>query len=558
MPQMVRDDSIGAALGALAGGMFPNPKSQAEAMFMREKILSSQAERAQNELKTQELRGQMGAQNNLISEFRRMMTPQMLGISPTIDALDSDPATSGGVVAVPNPIMDGLDQRIRFANAAAENAFRRGGGPKEAGEAAFQQLGFGAQLAGGPAQSEAHARHRQFFVTGKVPDANTPLTDAGRRALVDEQIAKQAATQTITPHESQFTIVPRAIAEANGIPLDPATNQYRVAPTQTGPYTGNSMEAQNMRTIYNYTEKKRMGMPITPQEETAYALAYGQVYGPKEDVRAGPNGGLVGVTLQPFVPNVVTPPGGVGGPRIAPAAAPAPAPAVTGTGPAAASVAATNAAAAAPAPAPAPTGAPTQPNANGVRTLLPGNKNPTEAQASAESYFDRASLAHPMLNEFTPETLPTAWGRFVTDPRGLVPEDVGNLLASPEAKKWRANAEGFISAALRRESGAAIGDSEFKSYAKFLIPAPNDDTQTLALKRMYRESMLRGLQTGTITPDPERTTPDQLKGMIENQLRQEGLLGNGTPARGAAATGPAPNKNYSDVDAIVGIGGGRK
>lgn len=51
----------------------------------------------------------------------------------------------------------------------------------------------------------------------------------------------------------------------------------------------------------------------------------------------------------------------------------------------------------------------------------------------------------------------------------------------------------WINAMLRLESGAAIPDSERENYRRTLLPAPNDDPQTLAQKKAARQAAFQGM-----------------------------------------------------------------
>lgn len=68
-----------------------------------------------------------------------------------------------------------------------------------------------------------------------------------------------------------------------------------------------------------------------------------------------------------------------------------------------------------------------------------------------------------------------------------------NFLKDPVIQQQEQAESDFISALLRRESGAAIAPSEFDRYQKQYFPQPGDSPQVLEQKRRAREMALRGL-----------------------------------------------------------------
>lgn len=68
---------------------------------------------------------------------------------------------------------------------------------------------------------------------------------------------------------------------------------------------------------------------------------------------------------------------------------------------------------------------------------------------------------------------------------------VGNYMTSPEYKLYAQAKSNFVNALLRRESGAAIADSEFEKADKQYFPQPGDTDAVIAQKRQNRQLATR-------------------------------------------------------------------
>ena len=136
--------------------------------------------------------------------------------------------------------------------------------------------------------------------------------------------------------------------------------------------------------------------------------------------------------------------------------------------------------------APAPTKAPTR------NPYAPAGKPLTESQSKAFTYATRLHNAERILQNS--EIVGAA-----TDPaqamRGNVPL-IGNYLVNPEYQQYDQAARDFINATLRRESGAAISQSEFNNAYRQYLPRPGDGPEVLAQKRRNRMFAIRGIAAG--------------------------------------------------------------
>ncbi|WP_374308228.1 hypothetical protein [Methylocella sp.] len=115
-----------------------------------------------------------------------------------------------------------------------------------------------------------------------------------------------------------------------------------------------------------------------------------------------------------------------------------------------------------------------------------------ETQGKAASFGDRAAEAENILRETEGVNRGVSGGSggLIND---VAPDAVGNIIASPERQKFNQAARGFINALLRRESGAAISDSEFANYRQQFLPQPGDNSDTILQKRANRVAAIKGL-----------------------------------------------------------------
>jgi hypothetical protein len=88
----------------------------------------------------------------------------------------------------------------------------------------------------------------------------------------------------------------------------------------------------------------------------------------------------------------------------------------------------------------------------------------------------------------------------------LTPHDYEGYTVSTERQKADAVIRGFIAAALRYESGAAIPPEEFESAYKQYFPQPGEGPQTAAVKAQLRANTMEGLKLGS-GPGAEQVPP---------------------------------------------------
>lgn len=132
-------------------------------------------------------------------------------------------------------------------------------------------------------------------------------------------------------------------------------------------------------------------------------------------------------------------------------------------------------------PSPAPTAA------DYTTPITTPATNPTQTQNTTALYARRIQEALPVIESHAGE-LTNRWQSTLSG----VPM-VGNSLISNGRQQAEQAQRDFINAVLRRESGAAIAESEFDSARKQYFPQPGDSADTLAQKKKNRELVLRSL-----------------------------------------------------------------
>jgi len=117
------------------------------------------------------------------------------------------------------------------------------------------------------------------------------------------------------------------------------------------------------------------------------------------------------------------------------------------------------------------------------------NIDMNNSQALAGGYADRMANANSILDD---PKITQAQVDPVQATAGAVP-GVGNFLTSNERKLAEQAQRDFVNAILRRESGAAIAESEFQNAARQYFPQPGDTPEVIEQKRRNREIAIQGV-----------------------------------------------------------------
>ena len=116
---------------------------------------------------------------------------------------------------------------------------------------------------------------------------------------------------------------------------------------------------------------------------------------------------------------------------------------------------------------------------------------PTAAAESAASYGDRARRAHDNAVALEEKGLtPSLW----TKVGEALPLGLGNYLVGEDQRSYRQAVNQFGSALLRKESGAAISQTEYDMVDRTFFPQPNDSKKQIEAKRREREAIIKNLQ----------------------------------------------------------------
>lgn len=121
-----------------------------------------------------------------------------------------------------------------------------------------------------------------------------------------------------------------------------------------------------------------------------------------------------------------------------------------------------------------------------------GSEKPlTEAQGNALGFGIRAREANAILNDL--ETKGVNPGTLKNKAASAVPI-LGNYAKSPAIQSYEQAQRNFVTAVLRKESGAAISAGEFDTEAKKYFPQPGDSKETLEQKANARKTAIEVLQ----------------------------------------------------------------
>jgi hypothetical protein len=119
-----------------------------------------------------------------------------------------------------------------------------------------------------------------------------------------------------------------------------------------------------------------------------------------------------------------------------------------------------------------------------------------EGQSKDSGYANRMFDAEKTLRD--PKVIEAGMSSKQTAIEGLplIPDSMKNWAHSPEYQKYDQAQRNMINAILRRESGAAISQSEFDNAYKQYIPRFGDSPEKLAEKQKNRQAAIAGIAGG--------------------------------------------------------------
>ena len=112
-------------------------------------------------------------------------------------------------------------------------------------------------------------------------------------------------------------------------------------------------------------------------------------------------------------------------------------------------------------------------------------KMPKESEFKAAGFAKRSRMAEASLSK-----LPSDVGTGIIENIDLIP----NVFRTEERKQYENTKNNFISAVLRKESGAVISPEESAREEAKYFPQAGDDEKVLAQKRQLREQAIRNLE----------------------------------------------------------------
>lgn len=120
-----------------------------------------------------------------------------------------------------------------------------------------------------------------------------------------------------------------------------------------------------------------------------------------------------------------------------------------------------------------------------------GVKPLTEGQSKDSFFTTRMTAALPSL-EANEQALLSLGGKLGE----AIPMNLGNYTQSEEYQLARDAGRDFVTAYLRKDSGAALTPSEEKIYGELLLPQPGDKPATIELKRQRRQVAVEAIKSG--------------------------------------------------------------
>ncbi len=160
-----------------------------------------------------------------------------------------------------------------------------------------------------------------------------------------------------------------------------------------------------------------------------------------------------------------------------------------------------------------------------------GNIKPmTEAQSKDTYFATKAAGSLPNIDKYG-----DALANFGESTAANAPL-IGNYMKSDEYQQAEQAGGEFLAAILRKESGAAVPESEREQYGKVYLPRPGDGAPVLAQKKEARQRALDALKAGM--------TPQAILAQ-EQALRKDGPTGVPSPAQSGAPASPQTEEEYN-------------
>ena len=186
-------------------------------------------------------------------------------------------------------------------------------------------------------------------------------------------------------------------------------------------------------------------------------------------------------------------------------------------------------------------------NPDGTATVQMGGTAPklTEAQGKDIGFYTRGMQANQGLAGLEGQLTD-----FAQSNANILPLGLGNYARTPEFRQAKVEADQFLAAILRKDTGAAITDQEFALYGPMFLPIPGDDPATIALKRQKRATALLAIRSGLGTAEMVAVANEQALGMDTPTAEAQGNVQAPAVAPSPAASEPARPMTDADYNAL--------
>ncbi len=167
-------------------------------------------------------------------------------------------------------------------------------------------------------------------------------------------------------------------------------------------------------------------------------------------------------------------------------------------------------------------------------SIKDGDKEPSPNQRLAAGFASRLQTSGAIIDEVGDQ-----FTGFFDRAAGITPQG----LKSEDRQRFEQAERNFINAALRRESGASIQQSEFDSARQQYIPQPGDSPELLAQKKQNRDTLTQALilESGAAF--------DQLQGSVPQTV----LVNNKPMTVGATVTNDKGQKGRVNQDGTITV-----
>jgi hypothetical protein len=118
-------------------------------------------------------------------------------------------------------------------------------------------------------------------------------------------------------------------------------------------------------------------------------------------------------------------------------------------------------------------------------TGVAGAGRSSDTEALSKAYYDRTTASDALINGIEKQLVGLGSQLDVYLP---------NLMKSRQGRAYKQAQDEFINAALRKESGAAIQQSEYDRYSKIYFVQPGDDDATIRQKQAARQRVIDGFK----------------------------------------------------------------